>query len=345
MVLTVLKRDDDSMERILLFVLLIWAMATTCLAAVAVTDNEKWGNIFCGEETRFTFSISADKPFHGTAGWRFSIGGRTIARGETAADILPGGFQTMPVGLPVPDGKEGMVLFGMVTVSVYDQNNRAVVAKHEKEIRIFPKNPFREKQHWLTNLNLALFDPEMKTAQVFTESKIQYKEIYNREVISEIRNGIVLIGENVSLSAYPGLARMLIRLAASGIPVICLAPREGAIPLDDAVADIHAPGPSAMLFSQSKIIKQLDKTLDAGSWPPDGRVVQSYLRLKGDKHAITAIVNKHNKGWPWLEIQYNKGNGRLIVCGFGIIEKWDAGPTPRHLLLRLLEYVDGKNSS
>ncbi len=332
------------MKNGLLFTFIIWIMSETCFAGVTVSSNEQWTNLFFGEEANFTFSISSDESFKGSAGWRFSMGSRTISRGEIKIDVGPMQSQSLPVRMPVPEGKEGVSLPGLVTISVYDAQNRNVASIFEKKIWIYSKYPFKNKNKWLKKLNLFLFDPNEKTAEILSKSDIIFKEIFNKEALSDIENGIVLIGEGISLPAYPGLIQMLIERAESGIPVICLAPAEGAIPLPGAVSSIKLHGPSSILFRQNNIIKRFDKKLDADAWPPDGRIIASCLRLTEEKMVLSALANKNNQGWPWMEIQYKKRNGRFIVCGFAIVEKWDTGPVPRNLFLRLLEYVDETDS-
>jgi hypothetical protein len=53
---------------------------------------------------------------------------------------------------------------------------------------------------------------------------------------------------------------------------------------------------------------------------------------------VAAVVNGAG-GWCWLEMTFPQGKGKLMLCGFALIEGWDAGPTPRFLFARLLELL------
>jgi hypothetical protein len=90
------------------------------------------------------------------------------------------------------------------------------------------------------------------------------------------------------------------------------------------------------------VIHRLDKRLDAAGWLLDGKVAVSGVSLKGDQRQVLAVVGRDGE-WPWVEIDYPAPAGKLVVCGFDFLGKWDAGPTPRYLFARLLEYVTEKH--
>jgi len=53
---------------------------------------------------------------------------------------------------------------------------------------------------------------------------------------------------------------------------------------------------------------------------------------------VVGRVTSGADAWPWVSARYS-GGGRLVVCGFPIVASWGHGPTPRFLLLRLLEWL------
>jgi hypothetical protein len=41
-----------------------------------------------------------------------------------------------------------------------------------------------------------------------------------------------------------------------------------------------------------------------------------------------------------MAVDFAEKKGRLVVCGFSLVGSWDASPTPRYLLRRILEQFD-----
>jgi hypothetical protein len=70
------------------------------------------------------------------------------------------------------------------------------------------------------------------------------------------------------------------------------------------------------------------------------------LSLKSEDGQVAAAVGK-DSGWPWLEIDYPAPGGALVICGFDFLGKgkWEAGPTPRYLFVRLLTFLKEKSES
>ena len=59
---------------------------------------------------------------------------------------------------------------------------------------------------------------------------------------------------------------------------------------------------------------------------------------RGEGRRAVAEVAADNDGWHWLQADY-AGDGRLIVAGWGLAERYEAGPAPSYALLRILEHL------
>jgi len=163
---------------------------------------------------------------------------------------------------------------------------------------------------------------------------LPYRLVGTTSALSRVTQGMVVVGEGVSIEDRRGLPETLLRLAAGGVSVLCLAPADGDFPFPGGGDDEEQP--RRVMLGNCEVIRELDKRLDSDAWAPEGRVAATGLELSTSKRGVLLSVGPSPRAWPWLEVIYPQG-GRLIVCGFGIVEQWDAGPTPRWLLLRILE--------
>ncbi len=113
---------------------------------------------------------------------------------------------------------------------------------------------------------------------------------------------------------------------------MCLAPKEGefALPMES----------QSMVFQRNGIIRRFDKQLDSEQWMSITDVAISRITLEPDRGRIVGQVSDKTQGWPWIELEYK--DARFVCCGFGIIKHWDQGPTPRYLLVRIMEHLTGK---
>jgi hypothetical protein len=154
-----------------------------------------------------------------------------------------------------------------------------------------------------------------------------------------VKEGFILVGEGVSFKDDAGLGETLVRAAARGLPVLCLAPKEGSFPLPGAEG-AGLPVPVGMELRREEVITRVDKRLDAKAWPPSGSVVASGLTLKAEEGKVVAEAAAGGAGWPWLEVEY-ADRGRLAVCGFAVVQRWDATPTPRYFFAGVLKRLAG----
>jgi hypothetical protein len=298
--------------------------------AVRVEPVERWSSVFGGRDMVFRFTVHSTRAFDGRAGWAFTLNDIVVERREANITAAPDRPATVTVRYPLPTVRNGVVLRGQLAVRILgpDGKERASV---EKTVWIFPEDPFAGRTEWLAARKITLFDPAKTTAPVWKKAGIPFEEQDNVAALGGLREGLLVLGEGVSLKEEPTLADTMLKLAGRGVPVLCLAPADGVLPLPKAIQ-----GAADLTLRRRNIITRIDKRLDAAAWAPDGQVVSSSLLLNAEDGAVVAEVVRGG-GWPWLEIEFEKTHGRLLVCGFGIIKHWSDGPTPRFLLARLLE--------
>jgi len=315
------------------------AIFSTILMSFAADDGikknlqiqEPWGDVFGGKETVFHVQAPALENNGGTVIWQFAVGNSTIARGEQPIEAPPGGAA---IKLDLPPVKEGVVLQATLTVALAIASGEE--AKAVRKLYLFPENPFSDKAEWLKKLNIHLFDPAGKTAELFTKNVIPFKSVNNLDALSPGRDAVLIIGEGTSFKEYRGLANVMMKTAVSGVPVLCLAPTDGDMRLPGSAGD-DQPFPSVLTFKRNDVIAQLDKRLDHEGWAPDGMMNTRSMLLQGDRAGVSLEVSEEPKGWPWVDVRFAPGRGRLVLCTFKLVEKWADSPAPRFLLARILE--------
>jgi hypothetical protein len=304
---------------------------------VVIEARESWTNVFAGGKLTCHYAIKHAASFQGRVVWAYTDAGqRVLPRGRGEAP-LPAG-SALAVALELPPLKPGVVLKTRLTLRVVDRQDRAV-AEHVKTIWVFAPDPFIGRTQWLRDLKITLYDPDpdRKTAAVLQALAVPFEEQRNLAALAALPGGLLLIGEGVSFTQETGLAEVLRRRARRGQPILCLAPREGSFPLIDTGADELLP--KHLVFRGREVINQLDARLDAASWAPNSPIVLSALLPRTMDQTLTATVADKARGWPWLEFAYPQAKGPCVLCGFAVVKNWHASPTPRYLLLRLLEFV------
>lgn len=308
-------------------------------STISISVREPWSNVFGGKESTFHVSVTGPNAFSGRLGWQLAADGRTLVRGDAEIKVSPTAPGEVVIRIPVPEVKPGVILQTRLSVLVLDGNREA--GHLEKTLWVFPENALSDRSEWLKALRLSLFDPIGKTAKLFDGLGIPYSGIRAVDTLSEVKDGVVIIGEGVSFKDYRGLSGGMLKAVASGVSVLCLAPAAGEIELPSSVSgDLSRP--IAMEFQREIIIRKLDKRLDPEGWAPDGQSMACGLAFRGERGPVIAEVGSATDGWPWIELGYAKNNAKFVVCGFGIVGKWADSPTPRYLLVKMLETLRNK---
>lgn len=318
--------------------LLACSSAVQAQEKISLEPREKWTNLGADAQIDLHFTVKAPKDFKGRIAWNFRDAGSNALLGaneiEAAADVK--------ISLKTPALNPGVVRQARLTVTILAGDKPA--ATYEKIVWIFAADPFADRAKWLATLKITLFETDAKgpTAEALKKLKVPFEESRNVAALDDLKDGVLLVGEGVSLKEEAGLAEAMVRAASRGVPVLCLAPRDGALPLPGADNDLPAPG--SLTLARAGIIAKLDKRLDAAAWAPDNQVVIRSLAIKSEEGKTIGDIQDGAKGWPWLQIDYPGTQGRLVLCGFPIIGRMDAGPTPRYLLARLFEHVTERSA-
>ena len=303
----------------------------------AIAPREEFSTFLAGQQVALNYEVDTSRLPVRSLGWSLSIDRRTLSRGEVDPRVSEDGRWLAAVRLHLPEVKKGLAIETRLAVQAYDDHH-VPIARHERPIWIFSPDPFVHRSTWLEELEISLFDPEDNTAEVLKSFGVPFERVHNPAALEDVTGKLVIIGEGTSFAKHLALPEVMMRLAARGISVVCLAPSAGVVPLPSGALG-GLPSPDRLVFRRQDAITALDKRLDAKAWPPDGVLVANSLSIESDRSRVVARVSDSRQGWPWIEMHYPDQGATLLICGFGIIERWDAGPTPRYLFARMLEFV------
>jgi hypothetical protein len=310
-------------------------------ADTRITPIENWSTAFAGDDTRIGMRIIADRAPEGTLHWSHSANQRTLARGEVEVKRTGDVSSTAEFTLRPPELREGVISETTVTTEFVPRGSNEAAASLERTLWLFPRNPLAGKSEWATQLDIELFDPDGNTADQFDDLELPYRSIRNAASVNDPKQqGVLIIGEGASLVRNRTLAENVLNAAAGGRRVVLLAPADGSLPLPGADGKAQV-APGGLRFARHQIIAELDKRLDTQAWPGTDNVVPSRgLLLESRRGRIELAVTDEARAWPWLEVRFPESKGVLVMCGFTVMEHWNNGPTPRFLLMRLLESLD-----
>ena len=149
----------------------------------------------------------------------------------------------------------------------------------------------------------------------------------------------MIVGEGIALRKNSGLSETLFALAASGRSVLWFGPEEGEFSIPGVGDDSKQNRPDNLLLTGSDMIVNLDERLDAYAW--DAENTQTIgLQLVAERGRTLVKFVKPTAGWTWMRADFTDTNGKLILCGLRLAKIWEASPTPRYMLARLLELID-----
>lgn len=307
---------------------------------VAITPQQAWSGVFGGREITLDYNVGTPEGFRGRLGWSLSVEGRTLARGEIALTAQAGRPNRAAIRLRIPETKVGVVIDARLSVELYDGGRGRRLTSHDRVLRIFPDDPFALRSDWLKELKITLFDPQGDTQKILEQAKVPFEQVHNAAALREMTGGVLVVGQGTSFEEYRGLPGILMQVAGGGVPVLCLAPSAGKLPMPGAqTPEADLPVPSHVVLRRQEAIAALDKRLDALGWPPDGKIVASTVSITADRSGVMGQVGQQKNGWSWIEVRYPGKRATLLICGFGIVDRWDAGPTPRYLFAQMLEFI------
>jgi hypothetical protein len=312
------------------------AFASTALGdeSMRIVAHQQATNFFGEQEAKLRFDLVAPEAYEGRVQWRLMAAGRTLASRDEAVSLAPGKAHIVEFRHKLPPVKEGVVFPLELHIAIAAAKGDDPEAELQTSLYLFAANPFADRKQWLESLQIQLFDPMEATSKALTALEIPYASLTNLETLSDLKSGVLIVGEGIVWGDYGELGKELLAAAHRGVSVICLAPAAGELHLP-----FDSPGdaaPARISLRRTDVIRELDKRFSL-VWSAERAIELRDLTIAAEKDAIVGKATEPGHGWPWVEVQYEKPQARLVWCGLGLIRSWDESPTPRYLLSRLLE--------
>ena len=308
---------------------------------VQLVPLDAWTTTFGNRGTKLRYEVKSDAAFEGVLRWRHAFGNRTLGSGESAVRVAAGQTTTVSVPLRIGPINEGVVLETQFTANLSKTGAREPAVQESRAITIYSENAYYRRTTWLKELDIQVYDPPGKTVEQLQSAGVPFSRIQNAALLDDVSAGLLIVGEGVSLRQQRGLPELLQKIVARGVPILCLAPKAGEIAFPSADTE---PKPQSVSLSDASVIRKVDKRLDHRQWQTVSEITASRFNIQTRRGQVFLEIADDSAGWPWLEIE-SANKSRLIYCGFALIEHWDAGPTPRYLLLRLIERLAGDSQS
>jgi hypothetical protein len=310
---------------------------------VTVQIETSQTNFFADQDLSFQLNVTAEQAIDGVLSWQLTALHRTLARGDIAANIKPGQNNSLSFRLPIPHVKDGVIQQTILQASLKTAGDAKPVEVLHRALWVFCSNPFSDRQQWLERLDLELYDPAGGTAKIFDDAEIPYQAIRS---IAGLRaaEGIVIVGEGVSLGKNTLLAETLVSLAAKGRRVLWFGPADGEFEFPSGET-FAGKEPNNLVLSRSDTLEQLDKRLDANLWTDADNAKSIGLQVVARRSKTYVEIVGPDRGWSWLRLDFADPEGTLILSGLRLVDCWDASPTPRFMLARLLEQIADTDST
>jgi|LakMenEpi03Aug12_release.lakeMendotaPanAssembly.Ray.scaffolds.fasta_scaffold78929_3 hypothetical protein len=327
-------------EALLVFVALV---SSTAAAALVVEPADHRTNFFAGGEAALGTVIRGGDAVEGTLVWVLAVGGRTLATGALEVRHAAGGATRRSVTVALPQGRAGVVIEAEFTAALVDAAGLRLGAC-SRPVRIFPTDPFADRTRWLAALGIIVIDPRGETEKTLTAAGVPFESFRADADVAALEVRLIIVGEGTSWREHPRLPHALAGAAARGARVLCLAPRDGTMPLpgtDDA-ADLFA---TSLLLRRADVVADLDARLDCRDWSDAAEPTVGGLALTAEGDAVVVRATAGSAGWPWLEAGFARraatpAAGKLLICTLGIVAHWDETPAARFLFAAILERLD-----
>lgn len=315
----------------------ILSISVAYAEALIISPLEREQSLFTGQNVKLSYSINGGSRWQGMVEWRLKAGGRTIRQGRQNISSAKSNNGVFSIALTVPALKAQLIIDATLEIVFINEITQKEVF-FERDILLFGADPYVSQRVWLRDLDIYLYDPIGNTEKVLHAAGIPLTRINNLDRSLEGFNGLLIIGEAVSVKDVQVLR--LLQLVRSGASVIGLSLADTDFPVDfqNSVSD----RPVELILSDHGVIERLNKKLASANWINEHSSISSSVSIDGDRAGARLRIQQGESGWPWMEMSFPDQTSKLLFVGFPIIKDWNRSPVPRFIFKELLLYVSKK---
>lgn len=302
-------------------------------AAMELALAEPRRAVFAGQPTALRFRVEGQPSPGASLYWELTGNGRRLASGRAPLDE-EGGIQ---VAVEAPDMREGLVFEARLRAGVLSPDDDWISNRVTRALDLVGRPLVAARGPRPAERDLKLYDPGGDTAAALDRAAIPYQRVDSIEAPQVAGSDVLLLGEGSDLRGKRRLTGHLTQLAQAGLRVVALAPESLGLDLDGR--QVGRSRPAALSLSR----RPPDSARKAEwyrAWRARaGDAGTGGLRIARYGSISRVAVAGDDPGWHWLEAEYPRRGGRLVVYTESLLADWDDSPSPRQQLLAILDHV------
>jgi len=319
------------------FILLLFI--PTLAQPVTINIRNTWSGIFAGEVVPYEITLTGKPNSYISIGWKLNSKGRTLSSGQQTVRFNRGDAVTVTLLLRTPALKPGIKLEAQLIIKATNEAYPDQNAHNKFKLVIYGPDLLLENKHFYQQLNVQLFDPIGTTSKILDKLKIPYDVLSKSQLINSTKKGLIIVGAGVALDQQRGLINTLLKDAGNGRRVLILQPVSGDFPISDLATETNVR-PSEIAFKDDSIVQSFAKGYD---WNVNAAMKKQGISLINYRQVVLAQIGKfNNNSWDWLQINFDRSGGKIIICMLPFERYIDYGPIPQVIFSRLLAHANGQ---
>lgn len=331
--------------------LVAWfASGSTASARDEVRDDGGWRlapfatSLLADSDVTWHVRREAAAPAGARLDWSVTANQRTVARGQATWQAGDAESSVALIKWTAPSVKDEVIVPVQCHLSLVA--GERTIAATSRAAWIFPRDPFATRRAWLQSLDLVLIASDVETRRELETAGVPHRAISGATAVDRLRREILIVSDRASPAERRAPAAAIEAFVRRGGRCLWIAPSPGTrlFAADSEGGEeregAERPTWERLNLRRRGVVLEFDKRLDPDTWreATSGTTSLRIASRRGAGGASTQFweASDARDGWPWLDAATSDG-GRLIACGFPLLNDWNQGATPRYLFARILQ--------